>query len=142
MGVVELNLLSHKHLDAVRIFTMWCRKEGGVEVDLENIPKNDVKTFDLLCSGETIGVFQFESNTMQHLLREAKPTTLEELAKVYGSVCKIPPHAIGYTLLAYQTAYLKAHYPTEYLSALVYVYRHNESQKTTYKNELKKIVNL
>ena len=141
-GVIKLDILSHKHLDAVKRTVEHINLGSGVVFDLEKIAKDDSKTFDLLGRGETIGVFQLESETVQNLLREQRPTTLRELADCYSTICKVRPHAICYTWLAYQTAYLKAHYPTEYLSALNYVYRHNPSQQSLYNAELEKLNNL
>ena len=141
-GVIKLDILSHKHLDAVRRTLELLRQKRGVDIELENIPKDDIETFELLGRGETMGVFQFESETMQNLLREQRPTTLRELADCYSTICKVRPHAICYTRLAYHTAYLKAHYPTEYLSVLSYVYRHNPSHQSLYNAELKKLNSL
>ena len=134
-GVIKLDFLSHKHLDAIWRTIEHIRLNNRVVVDIENIPKDDEKTFGLLCEGKTVGVFQFDSEIMQQYLREAKPTTLSELANVYSHICKVRPHAVAYTLLAYQTAYLKAHYPEEYMGALLYVYRHNERLQTLYSKE-------
>ena len=51
----------------------------GIDVDLDHIPIDDPKTFELYQQGRTIGTFQFESAGMQKYLRELKPTVFEDL---------------------------------------------------------------
>ena len=51
----------------------------GIDVDLDNIPIDDKKTYKLYQEGRTIGTFQFESAGMQKYLRELKPTVFEDL---------------------------------------------------------------
>jgi DNA polymerase-3 subunit alpha len=51
-----------------------------VEVDLERIPLDDARTFELLASGETTGVFQLESAGMRRYIRELRPTSVYDLA--------------------------------------------------------------
>ncbi|MBQ9232360.1 MAG: DNA polymerase III subunit alpha, partial [Prevotella sp.] len=48
-------------------------------IDLDNIPIDDPKTYELYQQGRTIGTFQFESSGMQKYLRELKPTVFEDL---------------------------------------------------------------
>jgi DNA polymerase-3 subunit alpha len=52
----------------------------SVDIDLYNIPMGDVKTFDLLSSGETTGVFQLEGAGMRRYIKELKPTTFSDIA--------------------------------------------------------------
>jgi len=55
------------------------RQSQGVGLDLLTIPQDDPKTFELLCRGDTIGVFQLESEGMQTLLRKLQPDRFEHL---------------------------------------------------------------
>ena len=55
------------------------KRTRGIEVDLDTIPIDDPKTYELYQQGRTIGTFQFESNGMQKYLRELKPTVFEDL---------------------------------------------------------------
>jgi DNA polymerase-3 subunit alpha len=52
---------------------------NGIDVDIDNIPINDPKTYQLYCEGRTTGTFQFESPGMQKYLRELQPSTFEDL---------------------------------------------------------------
>ena len=49
-------------------------------INISKIPFDDKKTYELLCNGETFGVFQFESSGMRDLLRKAKPNVFEDVA--------------------------------------------------------------
>lgn len=111
VGVVTLDILSLKALSVIKHFA-----EQGV--DIESIPLDDERTFDMLCNGNTAGVFQFDSDTMRTTLKEAQPTTFEALVDIYSRYCGIRAQAIGYTLLAYQTAYLRAHYPQVFVAVM------------------------
>ena len=122
--VVKLDILSNTHLEVIKRTVESILLSRGIEVDVENIPKKDPKTFELLCKGATSGIFQFEGKEVQKLLVTAQPKTLEELVNLYSMVCSSKAHAISYVRLAYQTAYLKALYPAEYMAALCYCYRH------------------
>jgi len=51
----------------------------GIEIDIEKIPLDDEKTFQLYQKAETIGTFQFESPGMQKYLRDLKPDKFEDL---------------------------------------------------------------
>ncbi len=54
-------------------------KEDVIEIDLDKIPLNDEKTFNLFQHGDTIGIFQFESTGMRKYLKDLKPTDIEDL---------------------------------------------------------------
>lgn len=54
-------------------------KKMGVEVDLSRIPLNDAATYDMLSKGDTAGVFQFEGAGMRDVLKQMRPTRLEDL---------------------------------------------------------------
>jgi DNA polymerase-3 subunit alpha len=55
------------------------KKNSGIEIDIDNLPLDDAKTYELFERGDTVGVFQFESEGMQSNLKELKPTVLEDL---------------------------------------------------------------
>ena len=137
-GVIKLDILSLRHLDAIKRAVEHIRQKEA-DFDIDAIPADDAKTFELLRKCETVGVFHFEAKTMQESLREVQPTTMEELVVAYEKYCKAHPHAICYTLLIYQTAYLKAHYPAEYMEALCYCFRHEEWRFDIYNEERKRM---
>src|SRR5687767_7985176 len=58
---------------------MEIKRTEGITLDIDAIPLNDSKTFQLFSDGQTYGVFQFESSGMRELLRKAKPERLDDL---------------------------------------------------------------
>jgi DNA polymerase-3 subunit alpha len=54
-------------------------KNHGIKIDLDTIPLDDTKTFELYQRGDTIGTFQFESAGMQKYLRDLKPDKFDDL---------------------------------------------------------------
>ena len=138
-GVVVLDILGLNYLDVMKRAVANIGHNRGVAVDIENIPLDDAKTLSLFSCGETVGVFQFESATMQNALRNVRPRTFEAVVDVLSSICKERAHAIGYSLIAYQTAYLKANYPAEYMEALLYCNRHVERRVEMYTEECRRM---
>lgn len=55
------------------------RRSRGIAIDIDNLPLDDMKTFELFSNGETTGIFQFESTGMKRYLRELKPNRFEDL---------------------------------------------------------------
>jgi DNA polymerase-3 subunit alpha len=56
------------------------RQNRGIDIDLLNLPLDDAKTFDLLSSGETSGVFQLEGAGMRRYIKQLKPNTFNDIA--------------------------------------------------------------
>jgi DNA polymerase III subunit alpha len=56
------------------------KQNYGIEINIDEIPLDDEKTYQLLGEGRTVGVFQFESSGMQEYLRKLKPSNLNDLA--------------------------------------------------------------
>ena len=77
-GLVKFDFLGLKTLTvldrAVKLLAL-----RDVQVDINNLPLDDPKTYAMLARGETVGVFQFEGSGMRDLLREAKPENIEDL---------------------------------------------------------------
>jgi DNA polymerase III subunit alpha len=72
LGLVNLTILG----EAVKII----RETRGIEVDINDLPDGDPKTYDMLSLGETFGVFQLESPGMRRYIQELKPQSIAELA--------------------------------------------------------------
>jgi DNA polymerase-3 subunit alpha len=78
-GVIKMDFLGLKTLTIIKTALRLIRENHGVDIDIETIPLNDNKTFELYQRGETNGTFQFESAGMQKYLRELKPDKFEDL---------------------------------------------------------------
>lgn len=71
LGIRNLTILG----DAIKI----TKNRYGVDVDIEDIPLNDTKTFDMLSRGETVGLFQLNGSGMTRFLKELKPSTIFDI---------------------------------------------------------------
>ncbi|MFO7621743.1 MAG: DNA polymerase III subunit alpha [Bacteroidales bacterium] len=79
VGLLKMDFLGLKTLSIIRDAVENIRKSKGIDIDVDNLPLDDNKTFELFSNGETTGIFQFESTGMKRYLRELKPTRLEDL---------------------------------------------------------------
>ena len=80
LGLLKFDFLGLSNLTILRQAVDLIRDHRGEEIDLEQIPLDDSKTFELLASGETTGVFQLESAGMRRYIRELRPSTVFDLA--------------------------------------------------------------
>lgn len=82
VGMLKMDFLGLRTLTiidkAVRIVKQSC----GVEIDVDAIPLDDERTFELLCDGDTAAVFQLESKGMRDLVRRMKPDHFEDIIAV------------------------------------------------------------
>ena len=78
-GLIKMDFLGLKTLSEMKEACHVIKQTRGIDVDLDHIPIDDPKTFELYQQGRTIGTFQFESNGMQKYLRELHPTVFEDL---------------------------------------------------------------
>lgn len=79
-GVIKMDFLGLRTLSIIERTIKMIKENYKVDIDIEKIPRNDKKTYDLISEGKTLAVFQFESNGMQEYLRQLKPHSLEELS--------------------------------------------------------------
>ncbi len=80
LGLLKFDFLGLSNLTILRVAVDLIRAHRGEEIDLDRIPLDDKKTFDLLASGETTGVFQLESAGMRRYIRELQPSSVFDLA--------------------------------------------------------------
>ena len=78
-GLIKMDFLGLKTLSILKEAVENVKLTTGHEVDLDTIPIDDPKTYELYQQGRTIGTFQFESSGMQKYLRELHPTVFEDL---------------------------------------------------------------
>ncbi|MCE4566015.1 DNA polymerase III subunit alpha [Maribellus sp. CM-23] len=79
IGLLKMDFLGLKTLSIIKEALENIRISKGIEVDIEKIPFDDKKTFDLFSHGETTAIFQFESDGMKKHLRDLKPNRFEDL---------------------------------------------------------------
>jgi len=78
-GLIKMDFLGLKTLSELKEACANIKLTRGIDVDLDTIPIDDPKTYELYLQGRTVGTFQFESAGMQKYLRELKPTVFEDL---------------------------------------------------------------
>src|SRR5205085_10286120 len=78
-GMLKMDFLGLTTLTILKTAIKNIKARHGVEIDVDKIPLNDPKTYQLYQRGETTGTFQFESEGMQSYLRGLKPDKFEDL---------------------------------------------------------------
>ena len=78
-GLIKMDFLGLKNLSIIKEAIANIKLNHGIDIDIENIPVDDPKTYELYCKGRTTGTFQFESAGMQKYLIELHPTCFEDL---------------------------------------------------------------
>jgi DNA polymerase III subunit alpha len=78
-GVIKMDFLGLKTLTIIRGALELIKQNHGIDINIDNIPLDDSKTFELYQRGETNATFQFESPGMQKYLRELRPDKFDDL---------------------------------------------------------------
>ncbi|HHJ11499.1 MAG TPA: DNA polymerase III subunit alpha [Bacteroidetes bacterium] len=78
-GMLKMDFLGLKNLSIIQDALKIIKETRGEEVDINHIPLDDQKTYELYAKGETTGIFQFESEGMRKFLKELKPNRFEDL---------------------------------------------------------------
>jgi len=81
IGLVKIDVLGLTTLSVIE-FTLDLLKEKNINLDLYSLPLDDKKTYELLQSGKTVGVFQLESSGMRDLLKRYKPTEFNDIINI------------------------------------------------------------
>ncbi len=79
VGLLKFDFLGIKNLSILADAVERVKKIEGIDIDIENIPLDDKKTFEMLARGETIGLFQLNGTGMTRFLVELKPTVIHDI---------------------------------------------------------------
>lgn len=79
VGMLKMDFLGLKTLSIIKDALALIEKAHGNKIDLDKLPLDDPKTFELYQRGHTIATFQFESEGMRQWLQKLKPTQFEDL---------------------------------------------------------------
>jgi DNA polymerase-3 subunit alpha len=79
IGLLKMDFLGLSTLTLITDAIAEIERTGGVKLDIDRIPLDDAKTYQIFQDGQTFGIFQFESSGMRDILRKAKPQRLEDL---------------------------------------------------------------
>ena len=80
LGLLKFDFLGLSNLTILKNAVDLIKAHRGIDIDLDHIPLDDAKTFELLATGETTGIFQLESAGMRRYVRELRPTSVFDLA--------------------------------------------------------------
>jgi DNA polymerase-3 subunit alpha len=79
LGLLKMDFLGLKTLTVIRNTCEMVRRTHGTEIDIDHLPLDDAKTYDLLNKAETLGVFQLESGGMRDLCRKFQISSIEHI---------------------------------------------------------------
>jgi len=82
IGLIKMDFLGMRNLSIIQDTQRLVKKYHGIDIDLRKLPAGDQKTLDLLGSGETTGIFQFESDGIKDCLCKLKPSGMEDLIAI------------------------------------------------------------
>ena len=116
VGLTKFDFLGLKTLTVIKDALQFIREGRGMDVDVEYLPLNDRKTYELLMRGDTDGIFQLESSGMKDVLVRMKPDCIEDVIALIALYRPGPMDNInefisrkqGKTKIAYETPELEA----------------------------------
>lgn len=79
VGLLKMDFLGLRNLTIIEETLKFVKQNQNVEINLSELPVDDKKTYELLSSGETTGIFQLESPGMRRYIKELKPTSIFDL---------------------------------------------------------------
>ncbi len=107
IGLLKMDFLGLRNLDVIEDAldiiersTQGPDGQPGVRPDMTNLPLDDVKTYEMLARGDSVGVFQFESEGMREALKRVRPDEFNDLVALNalyrpGAMDQIPVYAKG-----------------------------------------------
>ena len=100
LGLLKMDFLGLRNLDVIEDALDIIERSTGARPDMATLPLDDQRTYDMLAAGDSIGVFQFESEGMQKALRNVRPTEFDDLVALNalyrpGAIDQIPTYARG-----------------------------------------------
>ena len=82
MGLLKMDFLGLKNLTMIDKTVDLVEQSSGVRVDPDDLPLNDEGTYALLARGDLEGIFQLESSGMRQIVRDLKPSSLEDISSI------------------------------------------------------------
>jgi len=79
IGLLKMDFLGLRNLDVIEDAVAIIERSSGGELDIESIPLDDARTYEMLASGDSVGVFQLESDGMREALRKVRPTEFDDI---------------------------------------------------------------
>ncbi len=118
LGLLKMDFLGLSNLTILANVKEIIAQNRGVSLDLQHIPLDDTKTFELLASGETKGIFQLESAGMRRYIKELKPTNFSDIAAMVALYRPGPMEQIP-TFIKAKQGVAPIHYPHPILKEIL-----------------------
>jgi DNA polymerase-3 subunit alpha len=80
IGLLKIDFLGLQNLDIIATCLRLVRQHRGIEIDLEAVPFDDAKTYELISTGDTHGVFQLEGAGMRRMLMDMRPQSFADVS--------------------------------------------------------------
>ena len=78
-GLLKIDFLGLRNLGVIDSCLKLIKKKQNIEIDLDSIPLDDKRTYEELCRGNAVGVFQLESSGMRQLMVQLQPQNIEDI---------------------------------------------------------------
>lgn len=100
LGLLKMDFLGLRNLDVIQDALDIIERSTGQQIDIATIPLDDRPTYEMLARGDSVGVFQFESEGMRKAMRQVVPTEFDDLIALValyrpGAMDQIPTYAAG-----------------------------------------------
>ena len=100
IGLLKMDFLGLRNLDVIEDALTIIERSTGHRIDMTTLPLDDEKTYAMMARGDSVGVFQFESEGMREALKKVQPTEFEDLVALNalyrpGAMDQIPTYARG-----------------------------------------------
>ncbi|HEX4035228.1 MAG TPA: DNA polymerase III subunit alpha [Solirubrobacteraceae bacterium] len=100
IGLLKMDFLGLRNLDVIEDALDIIERSSGVRPDMATLPLDDQPTYEMLTRGESVGVFQFESDGMREALKRVRPDSFDDLVALNalyrpGALDQIPTYARG-----------------------------------------------
>jgi DNA polymerase-3 subunit alpha len=100
IGILKMDFLGLRNLDVIEDALDIIERSTGARPDMTTLPLDDAKTYEMLARGDSIGVFQFESEGMREALKKVRPDEFNDLVALNalyrpGAMEQIPVYAKG-----------------------------------------------
>ena len=79
LGLLKMDFLGLRNLDVIEDALDIIERSAGERPDMDALPLDDSKTYEMMARGDSIGVFQFESEGMRETLKRVRPSEFEHL---------------------------------------------------------------
>ncbi|HVH63933.1 MAG TPA: DNA polymerase III subunit alpha [Candidatus Dormibacteraeota bacterium] len=79
IGLLKIDFLGLQNLDIISTCIRLVKERQGIDIDLEHLPFDDAKTYELISSGDTHGLFQLEGAGMRRMIMDMKPSRFEDI---------------------------------------------------------------